>query len=81
MIVSSFNFFRTFLINQFVGTLEDMVDQFCQGLISYGAWYDHVNTYTSLDGVYIIHYEDLIEVRITLIRFLMMIIFKYHKIY
>lgn len=63
LVVSSYNFFKTFLVNQFVGTLEEMVDLFCEGLMSNGSWCDHVNTYTSLPGVYIIHYEDLVEVK------------------
>ena len=82
VIVSSYNFFSTFLLNQFVGTLSDMVDMFVNGETMYGAWYEHVNAYTSLDGVYIIHYEDLVEVRLLLSLFdsylLQMFTFKRH---
>lgn len=50
------------MLNQFVGDMGELVDNFVDGLMSYGAWYEHVNTYTSLPGVHIIHYEDLVEV-------------------
>lgn len=49
-------------MNQFIGTLEEFVDMFVNGETMYGSWVDHVNAFTSLPGVYIIHYENLVEV-------------------
>lgn len=61
-IVSSYNFYRHSVFNQYIGTLDDMVNDFIDGNMANGSWFEHVNTYTSTPGVYIIHYEDLVEV-------------------
>lgn len=62
VVASSFKFFSTYLKNQFIGTMDELVDMFVEGQTMYGAWYEHVNAYTSLPGVYVVHYEDLVEV-------------------
>lgn len=62
VIVSYFKFFSKFLPNQFMGTLDEMVDLFVEGNTMYGPWWEHLNTYTSLANVHIVHYEDLVQV-------------------
>ena len=42
--------------------MDELVDMFVEGQTMYGAWHEHVNAYTSLPGVYVVHYEDLVEV-------------------
>lgn len=55
-------FLSSLKFNEFIGTIDDMVDLFVEGKIFYGPWWDHVNQYAELENVHFVHYEDLIEV-------------------
>ena len=46
----------------FNGTLNDLFDYFVKGETMYGPWWKHVDQFTQLDNVHIIHYEELLEV-------------------
>lgn len=48
--------------DEFTGSLDEMVDLFLEGKTAFGPWWDHLNQYEHLEGIHIIHYEDLIEV-------------------
>jgi hypothetical protein len=50
---------------KFVGTFKDMTELFLEGKYWFGAWWDHVDQYTSLPNVHAVHYEALLKVRVT----------------
>lgn len=62
VLISYYNFFKKFKDDEFIGTLDDMVDLFVEGNTVFGSYWDHLNQYENLENVHIIHYEDLIEV-------------------
>ena len=63
IIVSLYFFLKTVPEeDKFDGTLEDMFEDFVNGELNYSAWWDHLNEYTKLDNIHIVHFEDLLEV-------------------
>lgn len=47
---------------EFIGTLDEMVNLFCEGKSCFGPWWEHLNQYENLENIHIIHYEELLEV-------------------
>jgi hypothetical protein len=62
VLVSYYNFLKSHKVNEIVGTIEDLADDFCDGKVLYGPYWDHLNQYDGLENVHFVHYEDLIEV-------------------
>ena len=62
LLVSLYSYRKTYPGDEYEGTLQDLFDCFIQGHITYGAWWKHVDTFTQLNNIHIIHYEDLLEV-------------------
>ena len=62
IVVSYYNFFKSAIEDEFIGSLDDAVDLFVEGKTVFGPYWEHMNEYTQLENVHIIHYEDLIEV-------------------
>jgi hypothetical protein len=62
VLVSYYNFSKSLKEDESVGSLEDMAEDFCNGKINYGPYWDHLNQYDELENVHFVHYEDLIEV-------------------
>ena len=71
MIASTFKFIKCFTKEgKYEGDFEDMVDLFLKGKYWFGSWWDHVNEFTSLPNVHIIHYESLLKVSISTLIYL-----------
>ena len=66
IINSFYHFHRKHPFDEYTGSLEDLFNSFMDGTFQYGRWWDHVNQYGALDGIHIVHYEDMIEVLINL---------------
>jgi aryl sulfotransferase len=62
MLVSTYKFLQSSELDKYTGSFEDFFKMFVEGQMWYGTWWDHVNQYTSLENVHVIHYENLIEV-------------------
>lgn len=62
VLVSFFHFLYMRDENGFNGTLEELFSYFVKGECFYGPWWKHVDQFTQLEYVHIIHYEDLLEV-------------------
>lgn len=63
LVVSFFNFYKTFTPDLFVESFEDMCELFVKGECLFGPWWDHVNRYSKLgEQIFFVHYEDMIEV-------------------
>ncbi len=68
--VSTHKFYSSFKSEiDFTGSLDDMVEIFLEGKTYFGPWWEHVNHYSQLENVHIIHYEDLLEVQCILCSF------------
>lgn len=67
-IVSLYFFLKSMPDDEYEGSIEDLFESFCKGEVIYGHWWKHVNTFSQLDNVHIVHYEDLLEVELLLIR-------------
>lgn len=65
MIVSAHKFMQTMVQDEFTGSVEDLCELFLQDKLWYGSWFDHVNEYTQLENVHIVHYENLINVNLS----------------
>ena len=66
VIISAYKFLKSMKGNEFVGTMDQMVDMFVEGKTMFGPWWEHLNQYENLENVHLIHYEDLIEVNRTI---------------
>jgi hypothetical protein len=63
LVVSYYNFAKSHKIDEFTGSFELFVDLFLNGKYSFGPWWDHVDGYTSLENVHVVHYEDMSKVK------------------
>ena len=63
MLVSTYNHVTSDEVDKdkFLGSFEEMTDLFLEGKWWNGAWWSHVDEYTSLPNTHVIHYENLIE--------------------
>lgn len=68
VVVSTYFFLKSMKENIFTGTLDDMVDLFVEGKTLFGPWWEHLNQYENLENVHIIHYEELLENPIEIIK-------------
>lgn len=59
VLVSLFFFHKTIPDDEYLGTFEDLYKEFISGRVMYDAWWDHVNSFTQLENVHVVHYEDL----------------------
>ena len=68
LVVSFFHFIKD-IKNEtlYEGSLSDMCDCLEHGEWVYGSWWKHVDQFTRLDNVHIIHYENLLEVQYYLV--------------
>ena len=62
MLVSAYKFMQSLVLDEFTGSFEDLFKMFVDGNMWYGRWWDHVNEFTALENVHVIHYESLLEV-------------------
>ncbi len=62
IVQSTFKFAKCFNYEQHVGTFEDMAEVFSEGKYWFGPWWDHVDEYTALTNIHVIHYEALLKV-------------------
>lgn len=69
IVVSYYFYAKSVPGDEFEGTIEDMFNSFVTGQFIYGPWHEHVNEYTQMDNVYLIHFEDLLEARRDIYRF------------
>jgi hypothetical protein len=75
LIVSTLNHLKNFRAEQeFVGTFEELVEEFLRGKFWFGAWWDHVDQYASLPNIHLIQYESLLKV----LNFFMLIFFEFN---
>lgn len=63
LVVSTYKFLKSMKETEFIGTLDDMVNLFCEGKSCFGPWWEHLNQYENLENIHIIHYEELLEVK------------------
>jgi hypothetical protein len=62
MLVSTFKFVQSLKNEEFTGTFEELYNLFMEDKMWFGAWWDHVDGYASLENVHVIHYENLLKV-------------------
>ena len=63
IIVSIYNFLiKSGKRDRFDGSLDDYVDNFINGKTWYGAWWSHVDSYIRRPNVFVVKYEEMIEV-------------------
>ena len=62
LMVSQFNFFKSLKWDKFEGNFNDLFDLFLKGKLWYGPWWTHVDKYTNIPNIKIVHYEDLLRV-------------------
>jgi hypothetical protein len=60
--VSYYNFLKSHKTDEFTGSFETFVELFLNGKYSFGPWWSHVDGYTSLQNVHVIHYEQMSQV-------------------
>ncbi len=53
---------RSLIGDEYIGTFPELFELFMNDQFWMGPWWNHVNEFTSLEHVHIIHYEDLLEV-------------------
>ena len=53
---------RNFPLEQFDGTLDDMVDLYIENKVWFGPWHSHVDQFSVLPNIHFIHYENLLMV-------------------
>lgn len=64
VVVSSYNFIKTLKEEEFIGSFEQMIENFLQGKFWYGSWWDHIKEYLAMEGIFIVKYEELLEVNL-----------------
>ena len=62
MLVSTYKFTKSLINDEFDGTFEDLFNLFMQDKIWFGPWDNHVDGFTSLENVHVVHYENLLKV-------------------
>jgi hypothetical protein len=62
VLVSLYYFLQTIPQDEYEGSFEDLFNSFIEGKHMCGPWWEHVNTFTRLENVYVVHYEDMIKV-------------------
>jgi hypothetical protein len=62
MLVSTYKFVQSLVLDEFTGSFEDIFNLFMDEKMWYGKWWDHVDEYTSMENVHVIHFETLLEV-------------------
>ncbi len=60
--VSMYKMLRSFKIDPFQGNFSEMVDLFLEDKTWYGAYWTHIDQYTALSNIHLIHYESLLKV-------------------
>ena len=53
---------KSFKLEQFDGSFQDMVDLYLEGKMWYGPWWDHIDEYVLQPNIYCVHYENILEV-------------------
>lgn len=61
VLVSFYFFHKSIPGDEYEGTIEDLFENYVKGHNAYEAWWNHVNKFTSLENVHIVHYEDMQE--------------------
>ena len=80
MLVSLYKFLQNIQDIDYAGTFEEFFELFLNNSLWFGKWTDHVNEYTKLNNVHIIHYENLLLVNLISNDIFLIYIFKYMKI-
>ena len=79
--MSLYFFLKKIPEDQFDGTMEELLEDFVKGEVVYDSWWDHVNQFTKLDNIHIVHFEDLLEVlTILFLIFAVILIFIYYNL-
>ena len=61
-VVSTYNHVTSFKRDEhFSGSLQDLVDLFLEGKYWFGPWWSHINEFTALNNVHVVHYESLLK--------------------
>ena len=76
--VSYFHDIRMFTTFSYTGDFSDFVKMFVNGQLLYGPWWSHVDEYSNAANVHIVYYEDLQEVRLPALSFVVDLLPKKH---
>jgi hypothetical protein len=55
---------RSFQLENFDGTFEDMVNLYLEGKMWYGPWWEHVDQFVNWPNIYCVHYETIMQVKL-----------------
>jgi hypothetical protein len=65
MLVSFYNYAKSFKTGKYTGTFEELVHQNTQtDKVMFGGWCRHVDAYYNIPNMHIIRYEELLAVKI-----------------
>ncbi|CAF0817408.1 unnamed protein product, partial [Brachionus calyciflorus] len=68
MLVSLYNFKKSLIFSRFTGSFDLMVDHFVNNKLWFGPWWEHINKYHKIPGIFIVQYEDLLQNPVEIIK-------------
>ena len=62
MLVSFYKFTKSLKTIETVANFDEIIEMSINNQIPYGSWWELVNQYKEIDGIFFITYEELLEV-------------------